>query len=143
MTESTIRNQKGMASVKDMPILQDGPPSGGFPAIRYARRIPNSGPAGVAVFLVSSAVIAFGFYQVGQGNIHRRALKEEKITARQAILPVIQAEADSRFVTARKAQLEEEERLMAHVPGWKTGENVYNSGRWMPPSNGKMMVDLS
>lgn len=72
MTEVTIRNQRGMTSVKEMPILQDGPPPGGFPAVRYARRIPNSGPGGAAVFLVSSLVIGFGFYQVGQGNIHRR-----------------------------------------------------------------------
>jgi NADH dehydrogenase (ubiquinone) 1 alpha subcomplex subunit 13 len=48
-----------------------------------------------------------------------------------------------RFVKERKAQLDEEERLMANIPGWKVGENVYNSGRWMPPSNGKLMVNLS
>ncbi|CAM6107027.1 unnamed protein product [Calypogeia fissa] len=143
MTEVTIRNQKGMTSVKEMPVLQDGPPKGGFPAVRYARRIPNSGPGGVAVFLVSSFVIGFGFYQVGQGNLYRRFLKEEKHAAREAILPLIQAEEDANFVKARRAQLEEEKELMAHVPGWKVGENVYNSGRWVPPSNGKLMVDLS
>ncbi|KAL2652150.1 hypothetical protein R1flu_020278 [Riccia fluitans] len=143
MTEVTIRNQKGMTSVKEMPILQDGPPPGGFPAVRYARRIPNSGPGGAAVFLVSSLVIGFGFYQVGQGNIHRRAVKAEKIAARQAILPLIQAEEDARFVKELKKQLAEEKELMAHVPGWKVGENVYSSGRWMPPATGKMTVDLS
>lgn len=74
MTEAAIRSQKGMTSVKEMPILQDGPPPGGFPAVRYARRIPNSGPGGAAVFLVSSLIIGFGFYQVGQGNIYRRYL---------------------------------------------------------------------
>lgn len=72
MTEASIRGQKGMASVKDMPVLQDGPPPGGFPAVRYARRIANSGPSGLTVLLVSSAVIGWGMYQVGQGNIHRR-----------------------------------------------------------------------
>ena len=72
MTEASIRGQKGMASVKDMPVLQDGPPPGGFPAVRYARRIANSGPSGLTVLLVSSVVIGWGMYQVGQGNIHRR-----------------------------------------------------------------------
>ena len=159
MTETTIRGQKGMTSVKEMPVLQDGPPPGGFPAVRYARRIANSGPSGVTVLLVSSVVIGWGMYQVGQGNIYRRCaflscdddagsvegrcallepesanelkcifsgsygvvtagisllrtcalnhilccpycrgLKAEKLAARQAILPLIQAEEDARFV---------------------------------------------
>ncbi|KAL3694308.1 hypothetical protein R1sor_007959 [Riccia sorocarpa] len=115
----------------------------GFPAVRYARRIPNSGPGGADVFLVSSLVIGFGFYQVGQGNIHRRAVRAEKIAARQAILPLIQVEEDARFVKELKKQLEEEKELMAHVPGWKVGENVYSSGRWMPPATGKLTVELS
>ncbi|MCO5603908.1 hypothetical protein L7F22_058063 [Adiantum nelumboides] len=72
MTELLIRRRKGMTSVKDMPVLQDGPPPGGFPAIRYARRIPSSGPGGVSIFVVSSAVVFYGLYQVGQGNKKRR-----------------------------------------------------------------------
>lgn len=72
MTEATIRGQKGMTSVKELPVLQDGPPPGGFPAVRYARRIVNTGPSGATVLLVSSAIIGWGMYQVGQGNIHRR-----------------------------------------------------------------------
>jgi len=141
MTEASIRGQKGMASVKDMPVLQDGPPPGGFPAVRYARRIANSGPSGLTVLLVSSAVIGWGMYQVGQGNIHRRGLKAEKIAARQAILPLIQAEEDARFVREKEKLLEEEAQVMANVVGWKVGENVYNSGRWMPPATGKLGMD--
>jgi len=141
MTEASIRGQKGMASVKDMPVLQDGPPPGGFPAVRYARRIANSGPSGLTVLLVSSVVIGWGMYQVGQGNIHRRGLKAEKIAARQAILPLIQAEEDARFVREKEKLLEEEAKVMANVVGWKVGENVYNSGRWMPPATGKLGMD--
>lgn len=37
-------------SVKDMPIVQDGPPPGGFPAVRYARRVPSTGPSGFTLF---------------------------------------------------------------------------------------------
>lgn len=37
--------------------------------------------------------------------------------------------------------LEEEAKVMANVPGWKVGENVYNSGRWMAPSSGKLGMD--
>lgn len=72
MTEAIIRKKPGMASVKDMPILQDGPPPGGFAPVRYARRIPNKGPSAVAIFLTTFGAFSWGMYQVGQGNKIRR-----------------------------------------------------------------------
>ena len=51
-------------SIKDMPVVQDGPPPGGFPSIRYARRLPSTGPTGFTLFAVGTAVMAFGFYRV-------------------------------------------------------------------------------
>ena len=74
MTEAMIRNKPGMASVKDMPVLQDGPPPGGFAPVRFARRIPNSGPSAVAIFLTAFGAFSWGMYQVGQGNKIRRSL---------------------------------------------------------------------
>lgn len=73
MTESVIRNKPGMASVKDMPILQDGPPPGGFAPVRYARRIPNNGPSAMAIFLAAFGAFSYGMYRVGQGNMIRRS----------------------------------------------------------------------
>lgn len=58
-----MRGGPGLRSVKDMPMLQDGPPPGGFPSIRYGRRIPNTGPTGAAIFGVSALVISYGFYK--------------------------------------------------------------------------------
>ncbi|KAF3573661.1 hypothetical protein F2Q69_00063818 [Brassica cretica] len=49
-----------MASVKDMPLLQDGPPPGGFAPVRYARRISNTGPSAMAIFLTVSGAFAWG-----------------------------------------------------------------------------------
>lgn len=46
-----------------------------------------------------------------------------------------------RFVREKEKLLEEEARVMANVVGWKVGENVYNSGRWMPPATGKLGMD--
>jgi GRIM-19 protein len=54
-------------SVKDMPVVQDGPPPGGFPSVRYARRLPSTGPTGPTLFLVSGAIMAYGFYLVSPG----------------------------------------------------------------------------
>ena len=59
-----MRGGPGLRSVKDMPVLQDGPPPGGFPSIRYGRRIPNTGPTGTAIFGISALVISYGFYKV-------------------------------------------------------------------------------
>lgn len=72
MTESLVRNKPGMASIKEMPVLQDGPPPGGFAPVRYARRIPTSGPSATAIFLTAFGAFAYGMYQVGQGNKVRR-----------------------------------------------------------------------
>lgn len=46
-----------------------------------------------------------------------------------------------RFVREKEKLLEEEAQVMANVVGWKVGENVYNSGRWMPPATGKLGMD--
>ena len=102
------------------------------------------------------------------------ALKEEKIAARSAILPMLQAEEDERyysmlsviiigviffpafnvtlevhgpwyycrFVKEWKKYLEEEARIMKDVPGWKVGESVYNSGKWMPPATGELRPEV-
>jgi GRIM-19 protein len=53
-----------LQSVKDMPVLQDMPPVGGFPSIRIQRRLPSTGPTGVALFAVGAAVMAYGYYNV-------------------------------------------------------------------------------
>ena len=51
--------------MKDLPVLQDGPPAGGFPSIRFARRLPSTGPTGFTLFSVTTAIMAYGFYKVG------------------------------------------------------------------------------
>ena len=73
MTEAQIRKKPGMASVRDMPVLQDGPPPGGFAPVRYARRISSNGPSAMAIFLVAVGAWSWGMYRLGQGNKIRRS----------------------------------------------------------------------
>jgi NADH dehydrogenase (ubiquinone) 1 alpha subcomplex subunit 13 len=134
MTETLRRGYPGMKSVMDMPVVQDGPPPGGFPSVRYARRLPSTGPTGPTLFLVSGAVMAYGFYLVGQTNIEKRALRAEKTAARRALVPVLQAEEDRRYVAMKQAQERQEAEVMKNVRGWKVGESVYSDGRWMAPT---------
>lgn len=121
-------------SVNELPVKQDGPPPGGFPSIRYARRVPSTGPAGATVFGVALMVMGYGLYKVGQGNRERRALKEEKKAARMAVVPALQAEEDRRYLEVEAKRREEEAKLMKDVPGWRVGQGVYETGRWMPPA---------
>lgn len=47
-----------------MPVLQEAPPPGGFPSIRIERRLPNTGPTGIAIFGIVGAIMSYGFWQV-------------------------------------------------------------------------------
>ncbi|KAJ0735416.1 hypothetical protein HanPI659440_Chr11g0431931 [Helianthus annuus] len=108
MTEEAIRNKPDMASVKDMPLLQGGPPPSGFAPVLYARRIRSKGPNAVAIFLTAFGAFSWGMF--GKGNKICRAIKEEKYDAWRAILPMLQAEENERFVEEWKRYLEEELR---------------------------------
>ena len=121
--EAALRGPPGLKSVKDLPIKQDLAPPGGFPSVRFARRIVNTGPTGATVFAVLGAGMAYGFYQVAQSIIARRALAAEKLDARTALVPVLQAEEDRRFVAKRKQFLAQEAEVMKNVPGWKVGRS--------------------
>lgn len=77
-------------------MVQDGPPPGGFPAVRYARRVPSTGPTGLTLFAVGAVVMAYGFYQVGKTNHESRGFKAEALAARKGLVPFLQAEEDRR-----------------------------------------------
>merc|ERR1712028_135063 len=116
------------------PNVQDGPRPGGFPPVRYRRDMAPKGPNGLEMFVGGAAIIAFGMYKVGQGNIKRREEHEEKLQARRNLVALLQAEEDRRYVVAKEAAIAREAEIMKDVPGWKVGESVYNGGRWMPPA---------
>ena len=61
--------------------------------------------------------VCYGYYQVIQGNIERRQLKEERRERRAAILPFLQAEEDIRYLREYSKYLDEEKRVMKGVAG--------------------------
>lgn len=126
MSEYMRRGTPGLKSIRDLPIQQDGPPPGGFPSIRYARRVPSTGPTGVTLFMVGAVVMAYGFYKVGQGNHARREEKNEILQARKALVPFLQAEEDARWVGKYK-------EFVGASPSHEALESVYKT-RWMPPA---------
>merc|ERR1711991_217067 len=98
-------------------IKQDMPPSGGYKPIRYARRLPARPISAGAMFGITAAITVAGFAMVAKGNAARRNEEDEKIRARMALVPLLQAEEDRRYVALDLARKEEEAELM----GWKGG----------------------
>jgi NADH dehydrogenase (ubiquinone) 1 alpha subcomplex subunit 13 len=87
------------------------------------------------LFAVGAAVMAFGFYRVGQGNRHRREIRLEKVARREALYPILQAEEDRSWVARKEAAVKKEAELMKDVEGWEAGKSVYSPGaRWVPPA---------
>ncbi|THU54023.1 hypothetical protein C4D60_Mb10t20600 [Musa balbisiana] len=84
------------------------------PPVRCARRIPPiKGPSAAAIFLVA----------------HGAFLLLRNVPGRPGYS----------HPPEWKKYVEEEARIMKDVPGWKVGECVYNSGRWMPPATGSQL----
>ena len=71
-----------------------------------------------------------------RGNARRRGLREEKLNARAVLIPFLQAEEDRRYAAAAKERQSSEDKIMAGVPGWKSGDQgaVYNT-TWLPPQH--------
>jgi NADH dehydrogenase (ubiquinone) 1 alpha subcomplex subunit 13 len=53
-------------------MAQDLPPAEGFPEVKYRRYLPKRGPSGLVILAGVTALSAFGFYKVFQGNLERR-----------------------------------------------------------------------
>ncbi len=47
---------------------------------------------------------------------------------------MLQAELDRDTYRRAQASLRREAEIMKDVPGWKVGDSVYNSKRYVPPS---------
>lgn len=115
--------------------VQDMAPSGGYAAIDIRRNVPKSvSPrSATGLFLAGGLVMAWGFYRVGTFNVHRRALRAEKKQVRLAIMPLLQAEEDERYMREKKTYGEWEKETMKDVPGWDADSNVYKTRSFMQP----------
>ncbi|MEE6487940.1 hypothetical protein FKM82_015088 [Ascaphus truei] len=63
-----------------------------------------------------------------------RRMQIEDLETRIALLPLLQAEADRRVLRLLRENLEEEAIIMKDVPGWKVGETVFHTDRWVTPT---------
>ncbi|CAG8622691.1 989_t:CDS:2 [Paraglomus brasilianum] len=125
---------------------QDLPPEGGFPSVRYQRNLPKRGPSGSVLLLGVTLISAYGLYRLGQTNLERRniptsklfyrdrELDREKYWSRIHLIPLLQAEMDRDLYRRTLATQAREQEVMSDVPGWKVGEKVYHTKRYVKPT---------
>ncbi|KAJ7087407.1 GRIM-19 [Mycena crocata] len=108
---------------------QDLPPAGGFEAIKYKRNLPFRGPGALAILGGVTALVTFGFWRLGLGNVERRELQREKTWARIHLVPILMAEGDRAAYQQQRRTAGIEADIMKDVKGW-TPEAVYNNPRY-------------
>ncbi|XP_021106685.1 NADH dehydrogenase [ubiquinone] 1 alpha subcomplex subunit 13 isoform X2 [Heterocephalus glaber] len=144
-------------------VKQDMPPPGGYGTIDYKRNLPRRGlselfglfwpqcihvkPAGgflqdgeygYSMFALGIGTLLYGYWNMIKWNRERRRLQIENLEARLALLPLLQAERDRRVLRMLRENLEEEAIIMKDVPGWKVGESMFHTTRWVTPDIGEL-----
>ncbi|XP_071434141.1 NADH dehydrogenase [ubiquinone] 1 alpha subcomplex subunit 13 [Pithys albifrons albifrons] len=115
-------------------VKQDMAPPGGYGPIDYKRHLPRRGLSGYSLFAIGVGSLLLGYYTLIRWNRERRRLLIEELEARIALMPLLQAESDRRTLRLLRQNLDEEAKIMKDVPGWKVGQSVYHTDRWVPPS---------
>ncbi|PWA25402.1 hypothetical protein CCH79_00005212, partial [Gambusia affinis] len=123
----------GLGKMAGSKVKQDMPPQGGYPAFDYKRNLPKRGLSGYSMFGIGIGIMAIGYWRMFSWNRERRRLLIEELEARIALMPLIQAEHDRRTLRMLRENLEEESIIMKDVPGWKVGESVFHTDRWVCP----------
>ncbi|NP_957008.1 NADH dehydrogenase [ubiquinone] 1 alpha subcomplex subunit 13 [Danio rerio] len=114
-------------------VKQDMAPPGGYGPVDYKRNLPKRGLSGYSMFAVGIGVMMFGYWRLCRWNRERRRMQIEDLETRIALLPLLQAEHDRQTLRMLRENLEEEAILMKDVPGWKVGENMFHTERWVSP----------
>ncbi|XP_049872289.1 NADH dehydrogenase [ubiquinone] 1 alpha subcomplex subunit 13-like [Pectinophora gossypiella] len=100
---------------------QDLPPPGGYKPIAY-KRVPGA-------HLFNGYQLILGYFAMTAGALYLYSLNHKKIkkheielrSSKMAIYPVLLAERDREYLRQLRRNRDEEDKLMAGVPGWKTG----------------------
>ncbi|CAG8488100.1 14343_t:CDS:1, partial [Racocetra fulgida] len=61
-------------------------------------------------------------------------LHRENLWSRIHLIPLLTAELDRDTYRRNRAALVREAEIMKDVPGWKVGESVYNTKRYVGPT---------
>ncbi|CAG0914940.1 unnamed protein product [Notodromas monacha] len=101
---------------------QDMPPAGGYRPMDWKRVPGRSYLGGIASFAIFGVVTtgAWMLYYKGKRSIWGREIEQR--SAKLAIEPLLTAERDRMYLKHVRKLRDEEEKLMADVPGWQVGK---------------------
>ena len=114
-------------------IRQDMPPPGGYPKINFFETARARGPSSAAIWAGALLATLGGYYLVASKN---QMASEERFRAREvksAVATLMQAEENHHYIERLKQKKAQEAEIMSDVEGWKVGESVYLTDRWVPP----------
>lgn len=97
------RNQKianmGPTVTAPRTILQDMPPEGGFPPVRFRRNLPTKMWKGQTIVVLAMFVMAYGWYKYFFLYVRKQQLEQERFLFTDlAVNPFLQAEKDIMYV---------------------------------------------
>mmetsp|Transcript_4798 Transcript_4798/g.19192 ORF Transcript_4798/g.19192 Transcript_4798/m.19192 type:complete len:150 (-) Transcript_4798:87-536(-) len=140
MTDYVIRTRRagvsGVDSVHRLPIKQEMPPSGGYPAVRFSRSMPNAGPSGALLMAGAFTLFCYGMYRQKAATEVWWTKKQERYFNRMVTAPVLQAYEDKEFLE-RQSMWDAWERFkMKDVKGWKMNDSwLKTSPRYLAPEH--------
>ncbi|CBK22914.2 uncharacterized protein [Blastocystis hominis] len=112
-------------------FVQDLPPKGGYPLVNPKRNLPNR-VSGATMWFIGAATVGLGLWRMMYGIRKMNEMDQERFNCRLAMAPYLQAEEDIHYCEAEAAKLNKEREVMKDIPGWKVGESVYNTRKWVP-----------
>merc|ERR1711920_523928 len=132
LKQGNQKQKQKMEFKSDVP-KQEVAPKGGF-KVWNRRGVPQSRfLPGWAVFAGIGFATIYGMNSIGNTKNEMRKVRQEVRERRYAQLAFLMAEADVRNLKEQAELLKEEEQTVKNVPGWKVGEKVYNTEKYVTP----------
>lgn len=125
-----------MATRPERKFVQDLPPKGGFPAVRYKQLVTRRGPPGFVILAAACGITAFGLYNHVQRKHEQRFNKLGDFSSKYERGYLIQAREKVAAERAKAKIVDQEREIMSNVAGWTAGKNTY----FTQPNNPRLVL---
>jgi len=95
---------------------QELPPSKGYPKVAYTENLRNRGFSSAGIWLGAIACVTYGFYMVNVTNTEANYYRAMKKRHEKAMIPILQAEEDLKYIQFYKNASEETKKIIKSSP---------------------------
>ena len=95
---------------------QELPPSKGYPKVAFTENLRNRGFSSAGIWLGAIACVTYGFYMVNVTNTEANYYRALKKQHEKAMIPVLQAEEDLKYIKFYKGASEETKKMIKSSP---------------------------